>query len=218
MTETEENLPWYGVVDKQKTLAQGDIILDCPFLEAKSSTDLPKEGETPSKTEADGNVTYYNVIVISQSCDIENKKIDLVLLCPVWTLSEMLGKERKIVNELYKEDIRQGFVHRYHMLDACDIEGHKSEIRIVDFGNAFSMPFNLMMEQASKSDRLRLMPPYREHLSQAFARFFMRVGLPTGIPPFKVEKDPMKVLRLRLSYGEITEDEFNRLKKALQKS
>jgi hypothetical protein len=24
---------------------------------------------------------------------------------------------------------------------------------------------------------LRLLPPYREHLSQAFARFFMRVGL-----------------------------------------
>jgi len=29
--------------------------------------------------------------------------------------------------------------------------------------------------------RLRLRPPYREHLSQAFARFFMRVGLPTDI-------------------------------------
>jgi hypothetical protein len=32
--------------------------------------------------------------------------------------------------------------------------------------------------------RLRLLPPYREHLSQAFARFFMRVGLPVDIPPF----------------------------------
>ena len=32
---------------------------------------------------------------------------------------------------------------------------------------------------------LRLLPPYGEHLSQAFARFFMRVGLPVDIPPFK---------------------------------
>jgi hypothetical protein len=31
-------------------------------------------------------------------------------------------------------------------------------------------------------DRLRLLPPYREHLSQAFARYFMRVGLPQDIP------------------------------------
>ncbi len=29
--------------------------------------------------------------------------------------------------------------------------------------------------------RLRLLPPYREHLSQAFARFFMRVGLPVAV-------------------------------------
>jgi hypothetical protein len=36
--------------------------------------------------------------------------------------------------------------------------------------------------------RLRLLPPYREHLSQAFARLFMRVGLPADIPPFGKEK------------------------------
>jgi hypothetical protein len=29
--------------------------------------------------------------------------------------------------------------------------------------------------------RPQLLPPYREHLSQAFARFFMRVGLPTPV-------------------------------------
>jgi hypothetical protein len=33
--------------------------------------------------------------------------------------------------------------------------------------------------------RLRLLPPYREHLSQAFARFFMRIGLPVHIDLFK---------------------------------
>jgi hypothetical protein len=37
-------------------------------------------------------------------------------------------------------------------------------------------------------DRLRLLPPYREHLSQAFARLFMRVGLPADIPPFGKKK------------------------------
>jgi hypothetical protein len=28
------------------------------------------------------------------------------------------------------------------------------------------------------------MPPYREHLAQAFARYFMRVGLPREAHPF----------------------------------
>src|SRR4051812_10031136 len=37
----------------------------------------------------------------------------------------------------------------------------------------------LIADRAAK--RLRLLPPYREYLSQPFARFFMRVGLPTPI-------------------------------------
>ncbi len=32
--------------------------------------------------------------------------------------------------------------------------------------------------------RPQLLPPYREHLSQAFARFFMRVGLPSPVTRF----------------------------------
>ena len=31
---------------------------------------------------------------------------------------------------------------------------------------------------AAQNPRLRLKAPYREHLSQAFARFYMRVALP----------------------------------------
>ncbi|MEZ2279409.1 MAG: hypothetical protein ACBR12_21120, partial [Microcoleus sp.] len=34
------------------------------------------------------------------------------------------------------------------------------------------------------NDRWRLKSPYLEHFSQAFARLFMRVGLPSAIPPF----------------------------------
>lgn len=38
---------------------------------------------------------------------------------------------------------------------------------------------------AQQNSRLRLLPPYREHLAQAFARSFMRVGLPIDIPAFR---------------------------------
>jgi len=37
---------------------------------------------------------------------------------------------------------------------------------------------------AGAGERVRLSPSYREHLAQAFARFFMRVGLPVDITPF----------------------------------
>ena len=57
---------------------------------------------------------------------------------------------------------------------------------LVDLERVFTLSVDALRTFAeSKGERVRLLPPYREHLSQAFARFFMRVGLPVDIPPFK---------------------------------
>ena len=57
---------------------------------------------------------------------------------------------------------------------------------IVDFRTVFSVPFDFLKHKILNTPtRLRLLSPYKEHLSQAFARFFMRVGLPVDIPKFK---------------------------------
>jgi len=56
----------------------------------------------------------------------------------------------------------------------------------VDFGLILSLPFPGLTRHAnSLGDRWRLQPPFLEHFSQAFARFFMRVGLPSSIPSFR---------------------------------
>jgi hypothetical protein len=74
---------------------------------------------------------------------------------------------------------------RYHLLNHCELTDHKSDCRLIDLGNVFSLPFTLISQVAKeRGDRIRLNPPYREHMSQAFARFFMRVGLPVDIRPF----------------------------------
>jgi hypothetical protein len=67
------------------------------------------------------------------------------------------------------------------------IQGDEGELvtehRIVDFHSVHTVPRafldTLVAERAAQ--RLKLLPPYREHLSQSFARFFTRVGLPTPI-------------------------------------
>lgn len=59
----------------------------------------------------------------------------------------------------------------------------RSIIRVVDFRRVSALPLkSLRTRVLTQQRRLRLLPPYREHLSQAFARFFMRVG-PTGRYP-----------------------------------
>lgn len=48
-----------------------------------------------------------------------------------------------------------------------------------------TLPYEYVLKHASNlNDRWRLKSPYLEHFSQAFARLFMRVGLPSAIPPF----------------------------------
>jgi hypothetical protein len=83
------------------------------------------------------------------------------------------------------EDVRRGNLPGFHLLAECELPDFAREVRIVDFRRVYSLPLSFVRRRATTvGDRLRLLPPYREHLSQAFARFFMRVGLPVDIPPF----------------------------------
>jgi hypothetical protein len=55
-------------------------------------------------------------------------------------------------------------------------------------GRGRPLPFSehYLVGQAMRlGPRWRLRSPFLEHFSQAFARFFMRVGLPSSIPEFK---------------------------------
>jgi hypothetical protein len=75
---------------------------------------------------------------------------------------------------------------RYAMITASDISEMPMAIRIVDFGQVFSVPKAYLAALARRGGkRLRLLPPYREYIAQAFASFFMRVALPDDIksPP-----------------------------------
>jgi hypothetical protein len=55
----------------------------------------------------------------------------------------------------------------------------------INFREIYSLPIGYLQQHAvALGPRWRLQSPFLEHFSQAFARFFMRVGLPSTIPPF----------------------------------
>jgi len=69
------------------------------------------------------------------------------------------------------------------ILNQSSVTGLEFEHRIVDFHDVFTVPREFLesLLGVRGRDRPRLLSPYREHLSQAFARYFMRVGLPVPI-------------------------------------
>jgi hypothetical protein len=171
--------PWYEIVKKNDPIKQGDLVNSCPTINPVSDLDIG-EGKKLS-----ANVDEYDVVVMSQSCDLEHEKIDLVLVCPFITLTDFGELNSFYKSEKAKEAIRRGYFPGYHLLNKCEIEGHEKDYLIVDFRNVHGVPIDLLKNViGGVEERIRLLPPYREHLSQAFARFFMRVGLPSDIPEF----------------------------------
>jgi len=172
-----EPYPWYEITEGAE-LYQGDIIYSCPLI-------VPLH-TIKAETQLTVDVVEYDVIIMSQSCDLAHKKVDLVLVCPIWPLNKFVDAKPSFKSAKLKEGLRRGYLPGYHLLNKCEIKGFETDYFVVDFRNVYGVPFDFLAEFASKKgERLRLLPPYREHLSQAFARFFMRVGLPVDIPPFK---------------------------------
>jgi hypothetical protein len=166
---------WYEIVDGEAPLSQGDFIDSCPIIIPPLSIDHEKE--------IAAEVEEYDVVVMSQSCDLEQRKISLVLLCPVWPSSDFTSRDSFLTSSRGKEALRQGNLPGYHLLNRCDIGGFERDYLVTDFRTVYSVSIGFLEEHAKKlGKRRRLLPPYREHLSQSFARFFMRVGLPIDIP------------------------------------
>jgi hypothetical protein len=182
VTAEPSGYPWYGLVSGSQ-LEQGDLLFDCPVF---SIPPFAVRGEGEHSV----TVQRQNVIVMTQSCDLALRAdascaIDDVILSPIYTRTE-LATHKVYGNPSAWEQARKGRHAGYHVLNCCQLPGHEVDFLLVDLRRIFTLSVELVREVAAEpSPRLRLLPPYREHLSQAFARFFMRVGLPVDIKPFK---------------------------------
>ena len=160
-------------------LAQGDFLPECH---------VPEFGEGFGRQggEEELAVRETDLIVVTQSCDLENEKVPLVALCPIHSLDAF-----EEANPTYKgkgrwESVRQGRVAGLHMLASPEAPNDNRAALIVDFGQIHSLPPAYVKRRATElGARWRLESPFLEHFSQALARYFMRVGLPSSIPAFK---------------------------------
>ena len=171
--------PWFRIV-VGSTLQQGDIFENCPVF-------LPSPELDPQSADAELIWEKRDLIVISQSCDLilGQEKVSEVLFCAVWNRSD-LPPNSHLASAKGLEDARRGNLPGFHLIANCGQPDFVRDVRVIDFRRCYSLPIPFVRKQAEiASPRIALLPPYREHLSQAFARYFMRVGLPVDIPPFR---------------------------------
>lgn len=184
---------WYDCIAAEVALTQGDLIVDCPVVAWQASAPKVEPGADVEVLSQLRHILRIDVVVMTQACDIEQGKVDEIVVCPLHTLDEFkVSWQVKMVSQnqtptekawlSYCRDIQGGFLWNYSMLNSSEVEDVKTSHRIVDFHYIYTLPLVFLQGVAAqRQDRLRLKPPYREHLSQAFARYFMRVGLPVGV-------------------------------------
>lgn len=173
--------PWYELVDKSNEITQGDIIKACPVPILSGISNIE------SYSDIDAKIDIIDGIVLTQACDIANNKVENIILCAITSKEDFeksaleSGKNPKDINKNI-EGIIKGQQNAFHIINNYQSEDFSQDYYIINFKDIFSVPLELAREVALRNGkRLRLCPPYREHLSQAFARYFMRVGLPINI-------------------------------------
>lgn len=176
--------PWYQILNNSGEIMQGDFIPECPIIIPPSNLgDLTEE---ENNYEDFLTVQTLNTVVLSQSCDLEQNKIDIALVSPIYSLEEYFGQlpEGERIGKPREKRLkllRQGNIAAHHLLNK-DPEKNVNDFQVVDFRHVYGVNLEYLKTHAVQIEsRVRLLPPYREHLSQAFARFFMRVGLPNDI-------------------------------------
>jgi hypothetical protein len=165
---------WYKA-GKWSTLEQGDLLTDCPILVPSGDlTQTLLKAAQGAVLPTPYDIQFTDLIILSQSCDLVNPNIKQVLLCAHFSADDYKRDERVSIRKEHRPPL--------HLVEGCEIEGHKFSQRVVDFRTIFTLPKEFVTAFADGlNSRVRLLPPYREHLAQAFARYFMRVGLPRPI-------------------------------------
>ena len=78
--------PWYRTVDGD-SLEQGDLVSDLEVLVSQG-----RRQEQPDMLEAE--LQTLDLVVMTQTCDIEHNKVESLLLCPRWDLWTFVEESR----------------------------------------------------------------------------------------------------------------------------
>ena len=114
-----DNYEWYTVISEAE-LQQGDFLFD---LEVPVIVEDGKD-EVPIKMER------YDVIVMTQSCDIPKRTINKIVVCPVYDISDIVTDYPQFKDDNYLDDLRRGQDYKFHLLNKCKLPEFKSYHRI----------------------------------------------------------------------------------------
>jgi hypothetical protein len=165
----------YHAPESQEPLDQADIVVGCPIA---AVTEFDLDGARPPQV----TVSPCRVLVLSQACDLANRKVSHVTVAVVHDV-QTLVEQNLIKPADVRGPIRSGRVFGWYFLPAsaaCDLPE-----MIVDLRQIHTVRLDLLTALCRRGQRRARIPsPYREHLAKHFADTFSRIGFPE---PYQTE-------------------------------
>ncbi|MBL7202560.1 MAG: hypothetical protein ISS56_20690 [Anaerolineae bacterium] len=177
---------WYTSVSETAHIEQGDLLNRFPIVVLPPVTVSLVNAPDGYELDEDVPVEYYDVVVMTQSCDLfEFRDEQEVILCPRHDYQTLAVTDPRLRGRDGWNKLKaRRFIGAY-LIEKCTIEGCEFDYQVIDFRQVFSVPFYMIRRvAASQGVRARLLPPYREQMAQEFARQFMRIGLPNDLPEY----------------------------------
>jgi hypothetical protein len=137
------------------------------------------------------HVRVIDAIVLTQTCDLRNSSVDSILVARVVSWEDFAAAQFAAGNTAVKGSSFRRNLIRGDIPPLALLHERRDEPAlpwsIVDFRSVHTIDRRRLDAFTSETSvpRLRLVPPYKEHLAQAFARFHMRVGLPHDARSFE---------------------------------
>lgn len=170
-------------------MCQGDIIHDVKVVFGFNSSGSEKNEF--------GEFECNFAVILNQECDLkwdfesyeagadgnDDKKIDSILICPAFAHDELIKgvhiaerQMRKIDSQTQQKMLKDNQLPRYHYLEGDATFGVPD--LVIDFKRFFTLPRETTYQEYPKIYLASINPLFREDLSNRFAYFLSRIGLP----------------------------------------
>ena len=164
---------------------QGDLLRSLPVVQV-DEVDLTGDAKVVTR------VQTMDAIIVTQTCDLENTKIRNILLARVvawedFAAAQPAAGNTAVTSSGFGRNLIRGDIPPLALLHERRAQP-QLPWSIVDFRELHVISraqLDDFVDQPGHRRRLRLRSPYKEHFAQAFARFYMRVGLPHEASSFE---------------------------------
>ena len=154
-------------------LSQGDVIEGCPLYYLPAGLPFNIAGEPAT--------WFERVVVLTQACDLAQKKAARVVVAAVYDASAVVAKGIMTASAISGQ-VRQGKVFGWYFLPAAP-DGIELPETLVNLREIHTVERRVLEHLTAEGKRIcRLQTPWREHLAQHFGVTYMRIALPEPYP------------------------------------